>query len=112
MPQGGRIADELFVSVDSITKPEIAEKVRSLGCMILEIHSFTGSTLLLIQGKIGFYLHGGASPFDLGAAVLIAEEAGCAVFQTDGGRIDFKQKRIPAILARNKDIADEIQQMI
>ena len=109
---GGPIADELFVSVDSITQPEIAEKVRSLGCMILEIHSFTGSTLLLIQGKIGFYLHGGASPFDLGAAALIAGEAGCAVSQIDAGLIDFHQKKIPVILARSKEILDEIRQMV
>ncbi len=106
--RGGDLANELFVSIGAVENPAIAQKVQSRGCFLLEVHSFTGTTLLLVEGKIGAYVHGGATPFDLGAAELLALEAGCMVSRWDGSTVEYKQKKIPVILARNREIWVEL----
>ena len=101
--EGGGLKDEVFVGF-ALRTPEEGQKVRSFGCHIMEIHSFTGTTLLILQGKVGAYVHGGATPFDVGATALAAMEAGCVVSQLDGKPIDFSQKNIPVVIARNRKI--------
>lgn len=110
VPSGGRLQDEIFVGF-SVRNPKAEEEIHKLGCHIMEIHSVSGSTLLVIRGMMGVYVHKGATPFDLGATALIAKEAGCAVSQFDGQPIDFSKSHIPVIIARNVEVLEEMKRI-
>jgi myo-inositol-1(or 4)-monophosphatase len=67
--------------------------------------SFTGGVLKMLEGTWGAYVHLGATPFDLAAAVVIAREAGFAISDTWNLGKEFS----PVIFARTPALLDAIR---
>lgn len=76
--------------------------------LALRLGSFIYEAMLVAQGKIAAHINTGPTPFDLAAATLIAEEAGCVVSRLDRKPIDLKDKRIPIVIAANSDILAQV----
>jgi myo-inositol-1(or 4)-monophosphatase len=50
-------------------------------------------------GRMHAYVQGGLSPWDMAAAVLIAEEAGAVVTDFDGQPVDIRDEKIAVVMA-------------
>ena len=74
--------------------------------------SFVAEALWLTEGKIDTYIHTGATPFDIAAAQLIAEEAGCVASGIENDEIDLAKEKIPVIFAKSKDLLDEVRALV
>ena len=79
---------------------------KCLGVTILRSCTFAVS--LVAGGRLGAYYNPRATPFDLAAAVLIAEEAGCVSSQEDGKEIDLRMEHASIIIAANPEILDQM----
>jgi myo-inositol-1(or 4)-monophosphatase len=77
----------------------------------LAFGSFVCEAALVIDGTISAYIHTGATQFDVAAATLIAEEAGCAVSRLDGKPVDLRKKKIPVAIAANESILAEVLEL-
>ncbi|MEK7631839.1 MAG: inositol monophosphatase [Patescibacteria group bacterium] len=75
---------------------------------VLTFACVTWACRLIMEGKLDAYVHPGATPYDWAAAACILQEAGAVVCNFDGKPLDFSQKRVPAIAARNQEIMDTI----
>lgn len=69
----------------------------------------TRSVLLLAQGKIDAYVHPGATPYDIGATWIIAEECGGVVGEIHQNRIDLSKEYIPIIFARDTSLLKKLK---
>ena len=74
--------------------------------------SFTGATLNLLQGKLHAYVHPAATPFDLAASMSIIEERGFILRRLGGEEIDLTQDYNPAIMAKSRKLADDIEKCL
>lgn len=100
---GGR--EGIPAAIDRFFKP-IATRVR----YVLIQACFTWSAFQVIAGKLDGYIHPGVGPYDLAAAILIAEEAGRAVGSINPGCvIDLTQDVIPVIIARDEETLASLQ---
>lgn len=102
------IAD--FCPKDSGVYPLIREKVRNAvtyGSMVFEM-------LQLAEGKVDAVFHTGATPFDIAAGIVIAQEAGCTVSHIFDNKIDLldPKAKIPVVMARSKALHDELKQFL
>jgi len=75
---------------------------------VIGLASFTFQAMLVAKGQIAAHINTGASPFDLAAAILIAEEAGCVISRLDRKPIDLQDKRTPVIVAANEMILGRV----
>lgn len=75
---------------------------------VLTFACVTWACRLIMDGKLDAYVHPGATRFDWAAAACILQEAGAVVCDFDGKSLDFSQKRVPAIAARNQKVMDTI----
>lgn len=75
---------------------------------VMSFACVTWACRLIFDGKLDAYVHPGATQFDWAAAACILQEAGAVVCNFDGKPLDFSQKRVPAIAARNQKIMDAI----
>jgi len=81
----------------------------SRACMMaLRIGSFVYEAMLVAQGQVAAHINTGPTPFDLAAAMIIAEEAGCVISRLDRKPIDLRDKRIPIVIAANDDILAQV----
>ncbi|MBS3903025.1 MAG: inositol monophosphatase [Anaplasmataceae bacterium] len=72
--------------------------------------SFVYETLLLVTGKVDAVFHTGATPFDIAAAVPIADRAGCTVTGIfDDQEFNFRQPKIPIVMSRNPELHEELR---
>jgi myo-inositol-1(or 4)-monophosphatase len=78
----------------------------------LAFGSFVYEATLVINGSISAYVHTGATQFDVAAATLIAEEAGCSVSRFDGKPVDLQEKVIPVVIASNAKVLAEVLTII
>ena len=74
----------------------------------------TYHTLLLLEGKIHGLVHTGASIYDLGAVVLMVQEAGGDYVVSNTGKRDLglEEKSIPIILACNAGALKKIRGIV
>lgn len=75
---------------------------------VLSFACVTWACRLIMDGQLDAYVHPGATRYDWAAAACILPEAGAVVCDFDGKPLDFSQKRVPAIAARNQKIMDTI----
>lgn len=66
--------------------------------------SFTGAVLEILEGRWGAYVHLGATPYDLGAAVVIMKEAGFCL--STGWSLD--EKKSPIIMGETSVVLELI----
>ncbi len=79
---------------------------------VLSFGSFVFEAMLVAKGGLAAYVHTGATPFDCGAALLIAEEHGCVVRNLyTAGSVDLRKPPIPVVIAGNEAIADQIVEL-
>jgi myo-inositol-1(or 4)-monophosphatase len=67
----------------------------------------TKTILNVIEGKIDAHVMAGATPFDIAAGVIIAQEAGCS-FNGTHGPIDLNSKTISCVVAANEKCSQEL----
>ena len=68
-----------------------------------------GNTISLLRGRANVYLNcGGAKVWDFAAAALAVSEAGGVVLADHGGAIDWRRLPVGALLAANRQVADEV----
>ncbi len=76
---------------------------------VLAQGSCVAEIVQVAKGQTSAFLHTGATQFDVAAAALIAEEAGCTVANLDGKRLDFRAEKIPIVVGRSQELVLEIQ---
>ena len=79
---------------------------------VLALGSFTYEACLVAKGQLDAYIHMGATQFDVAAAYLIAEQAGCAVVALPDRPIDMRETKIPIIVARTQALLEEVRSII
>ena len=68
-----------------------------------------GNTLSLLRGRACVYLNcRGAKVWDFAAAVLAVREAGGVALAEHGGAVDWRRLPVGALLAANRQVADEV----
>lgn len=77
----------------------------------LILGGFVYATLLVAQGQLAAYVNTGATPFDMAASVLIAEEAGCVASRLDGSSIDLRDEKSSVVVAANQEILMQVLQL-
>ncbi len=75
---------------------------------VLALGSCVYEAMLVASGKLGGYIHTGATQFDVAAATVICEEAGCVVTGANLNRVDLRAKTIPFVVAASVAIHEEI----
>lgn len=74
--------------------------------------TFTGTLLAVLENQLAAYVNPGATCYDLGAGLLIAEEAGCAVAGFKGKPIDLSRPKSAIIVARNKELLRALDDLL
>ena len=68
-----------------------------------------GNTIALLRGRASVYLNcRGAKVWDFAAAALAVSEAGGMALAEHGGAIDWRRLPVGALLAANRQVADEV----
>ncbi len=70
---------------------------------------FLTSTRRVLTGQRGAYVNGGPRSYDLAASMIIALEAGAVVEGLTSPELDFKQKEMPCIIARNQLVMEQLR---
>lgn len=70
----------------------------------------TKAVLDILEGNTEAYVCAGATPYDLAAALVIAEEAGCAIAALDG-TVDLSRDFTPIAFAQNQRLLAEIRRL-
>jgi myo-inositol-1(or 4)-monophosphatase len=74
--------------------------------------SFVFDTLKLLNGHVDAVFHMAVTPFDVAAAIVLAEEAGCTVSGLHTLGFDFATDRSPIVIARSKKLHDELCKLL
>jgi myo-inositol-1(or 4)-monophosphatase len=82
--------------------------LRPLARNVLILGSFVWEASLVFTGHAAASVHTGATPFDVAAVTVIAREAGCSVSRIDGRPLDLREKKIPLVIAANRQILETI----
>jgi myo-inositol-1(or 4)-monophosphatase len=107
-----RTLKESVVAIGLTPDREDLFKVFRANCWnALAFGSFVCEAMMVVRGVISAYVHTGATQFDVAAATLIAEEAGCAVSRLDGKQVDLREKKIPVAIAANENLLAEVLEL-
>ncbi len=109
VPESTTDLEKAVVTLGATAGNEDSFQTLRLRCRnVLVFGCFTYEAMLVITGLISACVHTAATPFDVAAVAIIAEEAGCVVERLDGEEMDLRADKIPVIIAANQPICNSI----
>lgn len=111
-PFNESLADSLVVAEFHRGSESVYPRIRPCCRNMIIGGSFTGDVLWFVENKIAGLFHTGATRYDLAAAVIISREAGFIVSGVFEDELDFNQKNISIIMARNNSIHLELRGLL
>lgn len=104
---------QLLIGVGLVKSTEhFLEPLKEYASLVVDYACYTVTALYVAQGFLKAYVHTGATPYDICAAVAIVRESGGVAVGIKDDAINMSAEKIPIILAGNMKIADDLRAVI
>lgn len=101
---------ELLMAGDLLPGSEhLFAPLKELAANVVMFACFTVTARFVAEGVFKLYVHTGATPFDICAAIAIVREAGGVAVGIVSDELDLSRGQIPIILACNRAIVEELR---